>query len=668
MDHFSIKSRLFRSLPFLLLFFVYGIFTYPCIYWGDSGEFSYVATFLGIPHPTGYPLYTQALRLFSSIPIGSPYYLHNLFSALMAVLGIALLYKICFRVTGSPTSSWIATFYFALSPTFLMRAGLAEVYTMEVFIVLGLTYLGLSLLHEWDTRKFWTMAFLSGLGLSHHLITTMSFPALLYILLTAPKEARRLRLYGGSVLFGLCGLLPYFFIAIRSHSSPAFSYPQLFGISMSSWRDWYWLISGEIFRPEMSSFSLKKHIEDFGFFFFLLFKDFYWVGGVLGLLGLVKEAKNFSRSFIFLALLFFIQAAALIHYNVPDVAEFYVMAFSLWTPWMAVGLHQVGSSLQNARSKKYPFSKKGITVSYLLLIFPVWGLFQLYQPLSLNQTPLAYVHRVLSYPQSNFSLFTTYTGRDIFRLFRFLTPARPDVTVIDYGLDLLKERSRMIKVDDPLSPTFSNRLRANNTQLMEKMVSDHLRNHPVYFSREEWFLTDKFSQKKVFDSFNAVTLKPLPAVMDSLPTPVRPVGLVFGSALKLVGYALDPIPIMEGELFTLRLYWQKIKDISGDITALLIFQNKKAPHSLSPLDHFFSQLTLGYGFWSPADWPIGKIIEERYQITAPTLNTSPYNMYIALFDKKTFEHQPIQNIPKSFSLIGETTVVANPELKHYWDK
>jgi len=281
----AIKTYLKRSLPFYLLFLVYGLLTYPCIYWGDSGEFSYVATFLGIPHPTGYPLYTQLLRLFSSLPFGSPYFLHNLFSALFATLAMVVLFKLCLQVTENLTASWIATFFFALSPTFLNRAGLTEVYPLQVFIGLLVATLGVTLLQEWDVRKLWMISFLLGLGMSHHLITIMYFPAFFFLLLVAPKGAKNFRLLFGIGLFAVIGVLPYLFIALRGHLSPDFSYPNLFGITMSSLKDWYWLLSGEIFRTEMTSFDLRQHIEDFGFFFYLLFKDYYWLGGVIGLLG-----------------------------------------------------------------------------------------------------------------------------------------------------------------------------------------------------------------------------------------------------------------------------------------------------------------------------------------------------------------------------------------------
>jgi hypothetical protein len=664
----DIKTNLFRIIPFFFLFLLYGFLTYPCIYWGDSGEFSYVATFLGIPHPTGYPLYTQLLRLFSSLPFGSPYFLQNLFSALFATLAMAVLFKLCLQFTNNPTASWIATFFFALSPTFLNRTGLAEVYTMKVFIGLLVATLGLSLLREWEIKKLWMMAFLFGLGLSHHLITIMYFPAVLFLIVVAPRGSKNFRLFFGSILFGLFGLFPYLFIAFRGHLSPDFSYPNLFGVTMTSLKDWYWLLSGEIFRTEMTSFSLMRHIEDLGFFFFLLFKDYYWLGGIVGLLGLVKEIQQQWKPFIFLGLLFSVQTLFFIHYKVPDIYEFYIMAFCLWAPWMAAGLNQIGLFLKESFAEKKRISIYYSRGLYALLLIPLGGVFQFYTPVSLDQTPLAYVHKVLSFPQNNFSLFTTYTGRDIFRLFQFLTPVRPDINVIDYGLDLLKERSRLVKLTRFNDETFNNQLHLNDRSLMEKRLAGEVDRRPVFVSRDEWFFGDKFLQKKVSEAFYSISLKPLPAQLKELPPSVQKSDLIFGSSLRLLAYTVDPAPIVEGELLTLELYWQRVGKISGDITCLVLFQNKEAGQSSSPLDRFDLELTLGYGWQSPESWPEGKIVKETYQIAVPDLRPNRYNISLSLFDKKVFDRIPIKKLPASFSLLGETKIVDNPKLSHYWDK
>jgi len=64
----------------------------PGLTWGDSGELVADVYTLGIPHPTGYPLYVLAGRLFMLIPAGSPAYRMNLFSAFCAAAAVLLIY------------------------------------------------------------------------------------------------------------------------------------------------------------------------------------------------------------------------------------------------------------------------------------------------------------------------------------------------------------------------------------------------------------------------------------------------------------------------------------------------------------------------------------------------------------------------------------------------
>jgi hypothetical protein len=662
------KAIFLKSVPFYLLFLIYGFLTYPSIYWGDSGEFSFVATFLGIPHPTGYPLYIQLLKLFSYMPFGSPYFLHNLFSAVFATLAIVVLFNLCHQFTGNQTSAWIATFFFALSPTYLNRAGLAEVYPMQVFLGLSVASLGVSTLQESDIRKLWTIAFLLGLGLSHHLITLMYFPAFLFLIVATPKAALKFRLIFGIVLFGLIGLLPYLFIAFRGPLAPDFSYPNLFGVTMTSPRDYYWLLSGEIFRTEMTSFSISQHIKDFGFFFYLLFKDYCWLGGIIGLLGLIREIRIQPRETIFLGLLFGIQTLFLVHYQVPDIHEFYVMSFCLWAIWFAAGLNHIGMFLEESFSKYKKILKIYSRSLLILLLLPFWGLSQFYKPISLDQTPLAYVQNVLAYPQNNFTLFTNYMGRDVFKLFRFLTNIRPDIKIVDYGLDLLKQRSQLLKSNQLSSDAFNKRIHVLDRNLMEALLIKEIKEKQVYVSRDEWYFGDKFLKKKIAEAFYSINLKTMPTHLEVLPPSVIKSDLIFGSSLRLLAYSIDPTPIIEGELLTLHLYWQRVGNIPGDITCLVLFQNKEAINSDSELDRFYAELTPGYGWQPPKTWPERKIIDEIYQIAVPDLYPNQYNISVCLFDKRVFDQTPMKQLPASFSLIGETKIVDNPGLSHYWDK
>ena len=48
---------------------VYGAAGY--LFWKDAGELSAAAIDVGVPHPTGFPLWTGGARVFSLLPFGT---------------------------------------------------------------------------------------------------------------------------------------------------------------------------------------------------------------------------------------------------------------------------------------------------------------------------------------------------------------------------------------------------------------------------------------------------------------------------------------------------------------------------------------------------------------------------------------------------------------------
>src|SRR5512132_2849190 len=66
---------------------------------GDTAEFQRVLPTLGVAHPTGYPLYTILGWLWSWLPLGTPAWRVNLFSAVAASLAVGAVYLVA-RVIG----------------------------------------------------------------------------------------------------------------------------------------------------------------------------------------------------------------------------------------------------------------------------------------------------------------------------------------------------------------------------------------------------------------------------------------------------------------------------------------------------------------------------------------------------------------------------------------
>lgn len=123
----------------------------------DSGEFIVAAQHLGIPHPTGYPLWTLLAWLFQLLPIGNAAWEVNLFSGFCGGLAVGLVALLASSLLRWMMPSWgggkadsracavIAGAFallFAFSFSFWTQAVIAEVYTLHGLLV-GLFLLSL---------------------------------------------------------------------------------------------------------------------------------------------------------------------------------------------------------------------------------------------------------------------------------------------------------------------------------------------------------------------------------------------------------------------------------------------------------------------------------------------------------------------------------------------
>ncbi|MEW6681160.1 MAG: DUF2723 domain-containing protein, partial [bacterium] len=126
---------------FFGVFLVYLLTSYPTIPFHDAGDMVSAAYLLGIPHPTGYPLFTIFGKLFITIiPFGNIAFRMNMQSSLFASLCVMMTYfitlKLSPRAPEQPTSTRIipgivASLTLAFSSTFWEQAVLAEKYTLN---------------------------------------------------------------------------------------------------------------------------------------------------------------------------------------------------------------------------------------------------------------------------------------------------------------------------------------------------------------------------------------------------------------------------------------------------------------------------------------------------------------------------------------------------------
>ena len=221
MTSFTVK----KYIPFILIITVFGVYLStisPVVYLGDSGELTAAAFSLGIPHGSGYPLYSLVGKLFCMIPLGNVGFRMNLMSTFFSVFTVWLVYSFILKITSSILPSLVAAFILAFTPIFWSQTISAEVYPLHTFFVA----LMVKLLWWWDEKKeFYRLAlfaFVTGISFGNHLQTVMLAVPIFFIIFSSDKNVllNVKPLIFLSVLF-ILALSLYLYLPIRTDAGAA---------------------------------------------------------------------------------------------------------------------------------------------------------------------------------------------------------------------------------------------------------------------------------------------------------------------------------------------------------------------------------------------------------------------------------------------------------------
>src|SRR5436190_9891438 len=117
----------------------------PSVMPGDYAEFQMSAAILGVPHPTGYPLYILLGKLFTLLPVGDVAYRVNLSSAIYMAGAASMVYVIALRLSrtlgfNSRLAPLVGAAFFALAPTIWSMALVARSYALNALLVSGVIF------------------------------------------------------------------------------------------------------------------------------------------------------------------------------------------------------------------------------------------------------------------------------------------------------------------------------------------------------------------------------------------------------------------------------------------------------------------------------------------------------------------------------------------------
>jgi hypothetical protein len=335
----------------------------------DSLEMQLAVPTLAILHPTGYPLYEiLAFTLEHLIPWGDAAYRVNLFSALAAATAITLLYLLARHLRVAPIPALSAALLLAISPAWHAQATIAEVYTFQGAITLGILYTAIRWAHApASQRQKWLMALALavGMGLAHHRLTLLLLPGLfLFIFWVDAKNILRPRVLASLLPILLAPLLTYLLLPLRAHiGSLDGSYARL-GF-------WPWLAGGgygQAFILE-NPFGIQRTVGDL---LTLARQQFGWMGVGLLLISGPWWFKN-RREALLLLLIAITDLGFAAIYKVQDIDVFLIPLFIIMALGIALGMQQLwqGAATLLASTQKPGLRAWGMPmVATLLLLLP----------------------------------------------------------------------------------------------------------------------------------------------------------------------------------------------------------------------------------------------------------------------------------------------------------
>jgi hypothetical protein len=497
----------------LFAFFIYFSTLAPSITWrhdgADGGDLIAAAYTLGIPHPTGYPLYVLLAKLFTFLPWGDIAYRVNLMSAFFAAATVPLVYlasSILLTPTAAPdkgpvlrtaegwsdriaapVASVTAALAFAFSPVFWSQAVIAEVYTLNAFFVALtiylLSYCAKTRTHSSGPCLFYSLAFFYGLSLGNHLSMLLLLPVGLFLVLRG--EYRRFLKYKTLITacaFFLLGLSVYLYLPLRAAQHPPINWGD-----PHTGSGFAWLVSARLYRQFVFALPWKYIPARVSAWSALLIQQFGWWGLFLELIGLWfwwNEDRIFCA---LLAIFVLISSIYAIGYNTTDSYIYLIPSFLVMALWLGKGVHCVLIAFREllgriARTAR-PSSTFFLLSSCAFLLLPLFSLVSNYGALNLNldQTASDYGAGVLRTLSTN-AIVITDTDPHTFALwyFHYGEGVRADVAVLNATLlqyDWYRESIKRLYPHLTI-PNLGSELMSPAVEL----IDSNIRKYPIYLT------------------------------------------------------------------------------------------------------------------------------------------------------------------------------------------
>lgn len=574
----------------------------------DSLEIQFVVPRLGILHPTGYPLYTLLGKLFTLIvPLNDPAFRLNLFSALCAALAVAFVYLIAQKLVAWRAAALLAALTFAVGETFWAQAVAAEVYALQMLLTALILWLTLRYSSHVPRTRLYALAFALGLGLTHHRLIILLFPAIaLYAFLVNRAILRDWKTLARAICFLILPFIFYLYLPLRGAVGSADGSYQNSLATFAAW------ITGSQYLTFVTENPLAV-VHD-ATFYQTLFQNQFTLAGLalaaIGVIGLLRRPREWMLIVGALAL----QLAFTFNYRTADVQVHFLTTFLFVALLIAAGIDALLTLVAHCELRiaivRPPSFVLRLLLALLLCVIPSHLLNANFaaNDLSSKWDVHDYGVDLLTQPFENNSTVIGILGEmTLMRYFQDAQGLRADVQTIAAD----KENARLAAIENALK-----------------------QNRAVYLTRALKGAPEKYSLSSVGPLVRVQT-KPT----TSAPALPRSLDVDFG-AVKLIGYDLktpfNTVPRSQhaenGKALRVTLYWRVEEKMAND--ALVSLKILRADQRiLGQTDH--RPVRDAY----PTNaWRGGEIIADTYDV--PILfgaTPSEYTINVTLYDAASGE-------------------------------
>ncbi len=134
------SNYIFGIIIFLITFIFYNLTLSKTVYYTDAGELASAAYYLGIAHPTGYPLFTILAHLWSYLSFGnSVIHSFNILAALLVAISSSIIFFVIYEILSNINFNSYKIFIcivisltYSFSLTIWQQSTTIEVYPLQI--------------------------------------------------------------------------------------------------------------------------------------------------------------------------------------------------------------------------------------------------------------------------------------------------------------------------------------------------------------------------------------------------------------------------------------------------------------------------------------------------------------------------------------------------------